>query len=175
MATATEYGGAASGTSWTNPTNVNADDAADAVYTIAAKNTTGNELTVSSFGFDASIPAGATINQVDLVVEHYVSTGSGIAHLEQAVRTGGTTGTFQTNSAEPTTATQTTYASIARPGGGSWTRDDLLDATFEVRIRARSGNNATSVDYKGDYARVVVTYTEAPVTTGPGADGCGVW
>ena len=159
MAQVTEYAGAAAGTSWTTPENANADDAAYASYTIAAKNTTGNENTLSNFGFDASIPEAAIISQVDLVVEHKVSTGSGIAHLESAVAIGATVGTFNTDSTEPTTDTQVTYSNVARPGGGSWARDDLLDGTFTVRLRARSGNNATSVTYSWDYARVVVTYS----------------
>lgn len=159
MAIATEYASAASGTSWTNATNANADDGAYATYVIAAKNTTGNVNTLSDFGFDSSIPVGATINSVELVVEHKVSTTSGIAHLEATVAVSGTPGTYNTDSTEPTTDTQRTYSSLARPGGGSWTRNDLLDGTFTVLLRARSGNNATSVTYSWDYARVNVDYT----------------
>jgi hypothetical protein len=161
VAIATEYAANASGTSWTNPTNANADDGAVASYTIAAKNTTGNENTLSNFGFDGAIPVGATINSVTLEVEHRVSTNGGIAHLEAAVAIDTTVGTFQTDSTEPTTLTAASYSSLARPGGGSWTRADLLDGTFTVRLRARSGNSATSVTYEWDYARVVVDYTPA--------------
>lgn len=174
MSTVTEYAGAASGTSWTNATNANADDGAYATYTIAVKNTTGNVNTLSNFGFDSSIPSGSTINSVTLEVEHKVSGTGGIAHLESAVAISGTPGTFNTDSAEPTVDTARSYNS-ARPGGGSWTRNDLLDGTFTVQLRARSGNNATSIVYSWDYARVVVDYT-APVThatsgvlTGPGS------
>jgi hypothetical protein len=163
MTTATEYASAASGTSWTNATNANADDAAYATYTIAAKNTTGDVNTLSNFGFDSSIPTGSTINSVALEVEHKVSTTGGIAHLESAVAVGGVAGTFNTDSAEQTTDTARSYTSLARPGGGSWTRNDLLDGTLTVQLRARSGNSATSVVYSWDYARVVVDYT-GPVT-----------
>lgn len=159
MSTTTRYATSASGTSWTTPTNANADDGSYATYTIAAKNTTGNENTLSSFGFDGDIPSGATINSVQLEVEHKVSTTGGIANLECAVAISSTTGTWNTDSAEPTTDTQRTYSGQTRPGGGSWTRDDLLDGTFTVRLRARSGNNATSVTYSWDYARVTVDYT----------------
>lgn len=159
MAQVTEYASAASGAGWTTPTNANADDAAYATYTIAAKNTTGVENLLENFGFDAVIPVGAAISQVALEVQHKVSTNAGIAHLESAVAVGGTTGTFNTDSTKPTTDTAVAYTSVARPGGGAWTRDDLLDGTFTVRLRARSGNNATSVVYSWDYARVVVTYS----------------
>jgi len=165
MATATEYAANASGTSWTNPTNANADDGSNATYTIAAKNTTGNENTLSNFGFDTSIPVGAVINSVQLVVEHFVSGTGGIAFLESAVAIGATTGTFNSEGGEPTSPTQATYSTVARPGGGSWTRADLLDGTFTVRLRARSGNSATSVTYSWDYARVVVDYTPKSTAT----------
>jgi hypothetical protein len=172
MATVTEYASAASGTSWTTATNANADDGAYATYTIAAKNTTGNVNTLSNFGFDSSIAAGSTINSVQLEVEHKVSTNGGIAHLESAVAISGTPGTFNTDSAEPTTDTARTYATLARPGGGSWTRNDLLDGTFTVQLRARSGNSSTSVTYSWDYARVTVDYTAPqPLTPSLYSDG----
>ncbi len=158
MATVTEYASAASGTSWTSPTNANANDGAYATYTIAAKNTTGNVNTLSNLGFDSSIPANSVINSVTLEVEHKVSTNGGIAFLESAVAIGATIGTYNSDSAEPTTDTARSY-SMARPGGGSWTRADLLDGTFTIKLRARSGNSATSVVYSWDYARVVVDYT----------------
>jgi hypothetical protein len=159
MATATNFATAASGTSWTNPSNANADDGAYATYTIAAKNTTGNVNTLSNFGFDASIPSGSTINSVSLEVQHKVSTNGGIANLESALAISGTPGTYNTDSAEPTTDTILTYSAMARPGGGSWTRADLLDGVFTVLLRARSGNSATSVVYSWDYAKVTVDYT----------------
>jgi hypothetical protein len=162
MATVTRYATGASGTSWTSPTNANANDAATAQYTIAAKNTTGNENTLTNFGFDGDIPAGSVINSVQLEVEHRVSGTGGIAFLESAVAVSGTVGTFNSDGAEPTTDTAATYSAVARPGGGSWTRADLLDGTFTVRLRARSGNSATSVTYHWDYARVTVDYSPPP-------------
>lgn len=162
MATVTEYASAASGTSWTNPTNANADDGAYATYTIAAKNTTGNVNTLSNLGFDSSIPANSLINSVTLEVQHKVSTNGGIAFLESALALGATIGTYNSDSAEPTTDTARSY-SMARPGGGTWTRADLLDGTLTIKLRARSGNNATSVVYSWDYARVLVDYSP-PIT-----------
>lgn len=158
MATVTEYAASASGSGWTSASNALTDDGTYALYNIAAKTTTGNVNTLSSFGFDSSIPVGAGINTVTLEVEWKVSTTSGIANLEATVAVSGTPGTYQTDSAEPTTDTARSYV-MSRPGGGSWTRADLLDAVFTVLLRARSGNSATSVDYTFDYARVTVDYT----------------
>lgn len=164
MATVTKFATAASGTSWTSATNANADDAAYATYTIAAKNTTGNVNSLSSFGFDGAIPANSTINSVTLEVQHKVSVTTGIAFLESALAISGTPGTFNSDGTEPTSDTVATYSSMARPGGGSWTRADLLDAVFTVQLRARSGNNATSVVYSWDYAKVTVDYTPQAFT-----------
>lgn len=163
MPSITEYASAASGTSWTNATNANAEDATNATYTIAVKNTTGNVNILSNFGFDSSLPADAIITSVTLEVSHFVSSTGGIAHLESALALNGTPGTFNTDSTEPTTATAVVYSNHARPGGGTWTRADLLDAVFTVQLRARSGNSATSVVYSWDYARVVVVYTQPKV------------
>jgi hypothetical protein len=156
---ATKFAAGASGTSWVNPTNILADDGNRATYTIAAKNTTGNALTLSSFGFDSEIPAGAIINTVNFLAEYHVSTTSGIAFVEFTTALSGTPGTYITDSTEPTLVGVTiTVSNMARPGGGSWTRADLLDSVFTVLIRARSGNNATSVTHSWDCLQVYVDY-----------------
>lgn len=162
MATTTKFATSASGTSWTNASNVLANDGVYATYTIAARTTTGNNNTLSNFGFDSAIPAGSTINSVTLEVEHKVSTQASIANLNCAVAVGGTAGTTNTDSTEPLTDTIRTYTNVTRPGGGSWTRADLLNGTFTVLLWASSGNSTTSCTYSWDYATVTVDYT-APV------------
>jgi hypothetical protein len=144
--------------SWTNPANVQADDGAVASVTIAAKNTTVDRQQ-GNYGFDGEIPAGSTINSVAIEVEHQVSGTGGIANLENLAEVSGVAGAVNSDTLEPTTLTARSYGSYARPGGGSWTRDDLLDGTLTTRTRARSGNNATSITYSWDYIRVVVDFT----------------
>ncbi len=161
MAQVTRYATGASGTSWTTPSNANADDGAYASYSISGKNSTGNECTLSNFGFDTALPATVeyVINSVTIEVEHRVSFGAEpIAHIEVAINRAGTTGTWNTDSTEPTTDTQRSYT-VNRPGGGSWTRNDLLNGTLTVRLRARSGNDADPFTVYWDYARVLVDYT----------------
>ena len=82
-----------------------------------------------------------------------------------AVAIGATVGTFNSDGTEPLADTIATYSNVTRPGGGTWTRADLLDGTFTVRLRARSGNNATSVTYSWDYAKVTVDYTSGATGT----------
>lgn len=148
---------AVSGT-WTTPTSVQANDGAVARVNIAAKNVT-RDREQGGYGFDTAIPSGATVNSVQLEVEHNVSTSGGIAFLENLGYISATAGAVNSDNTEPISLTARAYPNYARPGGGSWTRADLLDGTFKTRIRARSGNNATSVDYDWDYIRVTVDYS----------------
>lgn len=151
------------GAGWTGATvsNLATDDGAYATYTIAAKNTSGNVATLATFGFDGVIPSGSTINQVELLVNWKVSTTGGIAILGVTYAISGTPAAYDENSAEPLADTTDTFDVTADK---AWTRADLLDAVFTALIRARSGNNATSVIYSFDYVAVRVTYTE-PVSS----------
>ncbi len=170
MSTVTRYPStdtAVTGT-WSNPTSVQADDIAFASVTSAAsKNVDAGIREQGGFGFDGQIPAGSTINSVALQVGWHVSTTGGIANLGARLRVGSTDGTEQLDTAEPTTSTDRSYTTMARPGGGSWTRDDLLDGTLKTRLRGANGNSATAVTYLFDYVRVVVDYTSATVPGTP--------
>lgn len=160
MATATKFPTAtAVTTSWTTPDNIKVDDGAYATYTIAAKSTTGTAMQQQTYGFDAAIPVGSAINSVTIEQQVKTSTTSSIANLECAVEVSGTIGTYNTDSSEPATDTIDTYTNQARPGGGSWTRADLLDGVFTTRVRARSGNSSTSCTYSWDYVKVTVDFT----------------
>ncbi len=152
--------------SWTSATaaTLNSDNAAYATITGATKNTTIGELALSGFDFDSQIPSGATIDQVELIVDWKVSTTGSVAILGTAYEVSTVAGTYQENSAEPTTDTTNTYDVTALR---SWTRADLLDAAFKLRLRARQGNSATSVVYSFDYAAVRVNYTAATAPNAP--------
>ena len=165
--------------SWTSAlvTDLNTADTTYANITGASKNVDIGRLRCQTFNFDTAIPATATISQVDILVEWKVSTTASIPHLGTAPRITSTIGTYNENSAEPTTDTVNTYANVARPGGGAWTRNDLLDGTFEVMLRARQGNSSNSVRYDFDYIEVTVTYTIPPpsISSGSMADSGRDW
>lgn len=166
MATTTNYpttDTAVSGT-WVNPTNVQADDGAVAAITRGTTKNSQDDREQAGYGFDSSIPVGATIDQVDIEVEHRVQTTSNVCFLENLAYANGVEGAVNSDSLEPIVLTARAYTSYARPGGGGWTRNDLLNANFKTRIRARNGNNATSNTWEWDYIRVKVTYT-TEVTT----------
>ena len=129
---------------WITPTNVQAEDSAVASITRGTTKNSQDNREQGGYGFDASIPSNATIDQVDIEVSHRVATTSNVCFLENLAQISGVDGAVNSDTAEPTTLTARVYAAYARPGGGGWTRADLLNAVFTTRIRARNGNNATS-------------------------------
>lgn len=178
---------AVSGT-WSNPTAVQAADGTVASTTLSTPSTTADRRQ-GGYGFDNVIPLGAVINAVDLVVRHRVSTTGGVATLDSFVAVSGTNGTANSDSSEPTAFTIQTYSAVTRPGGGQWTRADLLDGTFTTLLRARTGpdfvdervteaddtritetsdiriteesvEGTVSVTFEWDYVQVVVDYTD---------------
>lgn len=148
---------------WTTPSNVQADDDAVASINISQKNRT-NDRQQGGYDFGSVIPDGSVINSVTIEVEHRVSTTSNIAFLENLAIVNGVTGAVNSDATEPTTLTARSYP-YSRPGGGSWIRDDLLDANFVTRIRQRNGNSNVSYTSAWDYIRVTVNYTP------PGGEG----
>ncbi|HWR73370.1 MAG TPA: hypothetical protein VN604_09380, partial [Nitrospirota bacterium] len=97
------------------------------------------------------------IDTVKIIAEYRVDTTASLASLAaQATVTGiDCPAVAQVNSAEPLSDTIVTFDVTACR---TWTRDDLLDANFQVRIGARRGNNATPVNFFLDNVRVKVTY-----------------
>jgi len=143
---------------WTNPTNVQADDGS--VASVAPGKNTTSTRRQGNFGFDGQIPTGATINSVAIEVEWRVSVNTSIATLRCYVRVGSTNGSNNDNAAEPTTLTVGQFTGLTRPGGGSWTRADLLDGTFFTEIAGVQGNSSTAVTFEFDYIKVTVDYTD---------------
>lgn len=79
----TAYGGSASGAEWIDPANAQgAPNDTYATWTSSVDGDTSPDLVIASFGAWASIPAGATVNSVDVAVQHHEShTGAPIASV----------------------------------------------------------------------------------------------
>jgi hypothetical protein len=151
---------AGSGT-WTNDTNIRTDDGTEATFALTSKNTSGMWNAGQTFNLDSAIPAGATIDTVEIRADWRINStpSTVIAVLElQAFVSGGAVGTVRANSAEPTTLTTDTFDITA---DRSWTRNDLLNGTFELKVRGRNGNDADDPSYRVDHIAVQVGYTEA--------------
>lgn len=151
---------AETGAGLTNPNNAHADDGS---YATAApgKNTT-LATKYQTFGFDAQIPVGSLIDKVQLIYEYKVSVTTSIATGRIYYKISGVAGSNNNDATEPTVDTVNTYdVTSAR----SWTREDLLNGTFEVALAAVQGNSSTAVTFSFDYVKVEVTYHEVnPLT-----------
>jgi hypothetical protein len=153
-ATATVEAG--SGT-WTNQDNIKIDDGTEATFSLAVKNTSGRWVSGTGFGLDSLIPSGSTITTVEIRMDYRVNTAGGIANPEmQSFVSGVGVGAVRVASPlEPTVLTLNTFDVTA---DRAWTRADLLDANFALKIRGRNGNSATDPSYRWDYIAVQVTY-----------------
>lgn len=161
MATTTfKLGGAAANTTvltmaFTNVNNTLIED--DTVASSGAVTTKNAEayIAISSFGFDALIPAGSVITQVNLKARATATTGA--LNHEATPYISAVAGTpLSANNVALTTVTSN---AITRPGGGTWTRADLLNAVFTVRLRSLQPNNTTSRTYQWAWVEVEVVYT----------------
>ncbi len=150
---------------WTNPENILANDGVEAVFSLTSKNSAGKWNAGQSFGFDSLIPAGSTIDLVEIRVNWRVNSTGGIANLELQAFVGGVAvGTVRANSAEPTTLTLDSFDITA---DRAWTRADLLNGTFELKVRGRNGNSTTDPSYRVDHVQAQVTYTEPAAVVDP--------
>jgi hypothetical protein len=155
LATQLPTGNATAVGTWTNgATGLNLDDGTNASFTTTTKNDV-RSLTVGTFGFDGAIPSGSTINSVAIEVQEQLTSGG---TLRSVIIVGGVDGTLNDNTTD-TALTVRTYSALTRPGGGSWTRADLLDGTLTARFEGRQPNNTTSRTYQADYLKVIVDYT----------------
>lgn len=146
--------------SWTNATAAQLNSANAAYATIVGgttKNADVGILDLATFGFDSSIPSGALITKVELIVRWKISATGTQAIWGVTYRTDGADGTYQEQTPGSTADQDQTFDVTSLR---AWTRADLLNATFSVRARARKGNNNTSLTYSLDYVAVRVTYTD---------------
>ena len=139
-----------SGSTWTNPQNLYADDGVYAV-TPGARNANW-DIFGQSFG--ANIPVGAIINSVIIEAQYRLSTTASASTLSMfAQKSGVQEGTAWSSGSEPTTDTIVTHADT-----GTWTAEEL-NSGFEILFRVRRTSN-TACNYSIDYLAVTIDYTE---------------
>ena len=143
---------------YSNLTNALAENDSTASGTTTSKNATAT-LEFSNFGFDSAVPSGATIDQVNLKIRGSATSGASVqACLLRISTTDGSETSIGTFNASLQTAETLNYT---RPGGGSWTRDDLLNGTLVARARSLQPNNTTSRTYAWAWVEVEVVYSTA--------------
>jgi hypothetical protein len=154
---------AGSGT-WTNSSNILADDGTEASFSLTSKNTDGSWNVGQMLGFDSTIPATSSITAVQIRADWRVTSAGGIGNLDLAAFvTGSSTGQLRSNTSEPTSLTTNTFTITF---DRDWTRDDLLNSTFELKVRGRNGNSATDPFYRFDHIAARVSYSPEPVVGG---------
>lgn len=139
----------------------------DSLYATSAPSpaNTDDTVTYGNFGFDSIIPGGSTINSVTIEVEWRVSTTISVATLlVDALVNNVATGTQYSNATEPTSDTISSYVNDY----GSWTRADLLNGVFLVKLTCSRGTGKEGFTMYLDYVKVTVDYTvtnTSPTTT----------
>lgn len=144
------------GAGLTNPNNAHADDGTNYATALPGKNTT-LATRYGTFNFDSNLPVGAQIQRVQLIYEYRVSVTTSIATGRTYYKIATVAGSNNDDTTEPTSDTVFTYNVTA---ARTWTRADLLNASFEVVLAAVQGNSSTAVTFSFDYVKVEVTYYE---------------
>lgn len=159
--------GAASNNSngWTNPSNAHgtSDDNTYATATPPLGGSVSGDW--GTYNFDSLIPENAEIISVEVIPqykENVLLLGASSLSVQAVVNGTACPGSPITDSSEPTTDTEF-VADVT--SCRSWTRNDLLNASFETRIAAnRSLLGLLLNSFDLDYVRVQVTY-DTPETT----------
>lgn len=151
-------------TGWTNASNAYGATGDNSYATAVVKRSDPSiSSDYGSYGFDGVIPVGATIDQVELLVEWMFTDCSGNpGTLDVGAVVSGSLVSTEHLTCQTTETTNT----VDMGDGTSWTRDDLLDANFKVRVIANShtsGNPNQNQTFSLDRIAVRVTYTPPPV------------
>lgn len=151
---------------WLNPSNVGADDAAEAQITAATYDANDHSWRLKAQNFGFTIPTGSTIDGITVEIERRAFAG---AAEDQEVRLFDDTGTLvgddkQKATAWPSTPTIDTYGGAADDWlpAGSWTPAQINDPDFGVALIVLA--TAANTDIGVDFIRVTVTYTPPPLS-----------
>jgi hypothetical protein len=161
--------GTGAGTSWTNPTNVSANDAAWATQSVGST-VCSTALSISAIGF--AIPTGATINGIQTQVVGKASRTSAL-RLDNFDGCAGTTpgvqltkvaatgiGTKKTNSTTWVTTNSTfNFGSTLDLWGTTFSPAEVNASGFGFLLVIDNSDASFSVTASVDYMSVTVTYT----------------
>lgn len=140
--------------SWTNVSNITADDGNNATANSAGSGTT-HYLKATNFGF--TIPSGATINGLVVDWKRHASSGT-ITDNRIRVIKGGVIGATEEGSGSTwnTTEETDTFGGSAVLWGETWTTADINASNFGFAMSANINANQARVNY----VQATVYYTE---------------
>jgi len=149
---------------WNNPANVTADDGVYSLLAAKIKNGgTTTQLFATMSGSEFSIPAGATINGITVMIEMSDIQAGGGEDLEIFIIKGGsTTGINQDRGCSQPGCWNQALDTITWGGplnlwGTTWTDADINSSDFGVSIRAHSPNNVF-FQPQVDYVQITINY-----------------
>ena len=154
---------------WVNPNNVKVDDETFATERITGKNTTGNILLLTNFGFSSSdIPAGSTINGIEFIISRKAGQPGYLYDYSIYLRnSGGNTGSNMASAATyDTTLTPITYGGATNMCGTSLTQSDIVASSFGIAFLIAIGSSTNYTAYV-DYIKIRVYYTEGGASVKP--------
>ncbi|KKN23590.1 hypothetical protein LCGC14_0903390 [marine sediment metagenome] len=160
----------ASGTGWSNPTNVFTSNNAYAVATVPAGGTT-NDLDVTNFGF--SVPGTATIDGITVKIERHKDpadpeSSSLKDQTVQLLKAGAPIGNNKASGVWPTFDQVRSYGASSDLWGTTWTPAEVNATNFGIRLAVKEVLGIVPVDALVDHITITANYTLAG---GGGAGG----
>ena len=150
---------------WTNPGNAAVFGGSSATISTNAS-VTSHYLKCTNFGFSGLIPAGSTIDGIELIVGR--NGGVFGTAKDNAVRLvkGGVIGTTDKKSATnwPQSVAAATYGGVSDLWGDTWTIADIESSGFGAVISATLTYSFFQVQANVDYIQIKVHYSPPPVT-----------
>lgn len=151
---------------WVNPNNSKiSDNIYSTVNSTGGSTITTHYLKTTNYGF--SVPIGATINGITVLIERKGTTNGGAGNFvkDSAVRivksdgSIGTTNKADTTTQWPLTDTNASYGNSSDLWGESWTPSDINNANFGVVLSAALTPPDTTQTASIDYMSITITYT----------------
>ncbi len=156
-------GAVVSAGSWVNmtTTRINTSDNSRA-------STTGTTFAVATLNnYTFGVPAGATIDGIEVNTEFSTSSAAQVATLQISLSWDNGTNYTATKSDTQTGSTadkNSTLGGSADTWGRSWSVSEFADGTFLVKVEGKS--NAAGTSCRLDFLQIKVYYTAASGTTG---------
>ena len=141
---------------WTNTGNITASDNIKASTVMTGIQLNTQYLKATNFGF--SIPSGATINGITVVIE---KQGTGTDDYRARIVKGGTIGATDKSKAGAWGASDTsyTYGSSSDLWGETWTDTDINSSTFGFAIAGERPSFKVAGSCAIDHITITIDYT----------------
>ena len=149
-------------TNWTNPGNITASDNSYATFFAQFDGDISKDLDCTNFGF--SIPAGSTINGIEVHIERYGTDITDISiNLLNGDGAGGESAQDKSTGASwSSTDTVDSFGGSTDTWGETWSVSDVNSSNFGVRIQCQDNSGGfppTVGSAQIDHVEITVHYT----------------